>query len=93
MDIDTVNKVSSNINDAIDIIKYTYYKPICFQLYPKTENRKNWKLSAIADFFINLIKLDVKHQPGYIIGNISSYIVSFYIIYLIVKLTHFIALL
>ena len=79
--------------NKLDIIKYTYYKPICFQLYPKTENRKNWKLSAIADFFINLIKLDVKHQPGYIIGNISSYIVSFYIIYLIVKLTHFIALL
>jgi hypothetical protein len=71
--------------NKLDIIKYTYYKPICFQLYIKTENRQNWKLVKVAEFFINILKLDVAHRPGYIIGPIAMYIISFHIIYLILN--------
>lgn len=69
--------------NKLELIKYTYYKPLCFQLYIKTDNRNNWKLSKVADFFINLLQLEKKHQPGYTITTILSYMVSFHIIFLI----------
>ncbi len=73
--------------NKLNIIKYTYYKPICFQIYHLTENRKNWKLSKVSNFFINLLQLNKKHQPGFTIITILNYIVSLYIIYLIIKLS------
>lgn len=63
-----------NQNDLIwnkfNIIKYKYYKPLCFQLYTYTENLKNWKLSNIAYLFIKLVRLNKHHQPGFTILNI-----------------------
>lgn len=58
-----------------NIIKYKYYKPICFQTFPMTENIQNWSLSKLAIFFINMINLDKCHQPGYTVLNILSYII------------------
>ncbi len=73
-----------NIWNSLDILKFKYYKPICFQLFPITENIKNWPLSNLAIFFINILKLDKMHRPGFTILNIFGYIISFIILVLYV---------
>jgi len=67
----------------LSIIKYIYYKPLCFQLFERTENSKNWIFSEQVFKMIYFFKLDKNNYPGYHIGNIISYIVSFHIIYIL----------
>jgi hypothetical protein len=49
--------------------RYTYSKPLIYQLYPETENSKNWSPVFAFTFFvkqwIKLLKLDVQPEPGY----------------------------
>ncbi len=72
--------------NKLNIIKYSYYKSLCYQLFVKTENRQTWKFIEVLVYFIDLLQLDKTHQPGYSIGNIFNYIVSFHIIYLILNI-------
>lgn len=66
----------------LPIIKYIYYKPLCFQLFERTENSKNWICSEQLFKIINFVKLDKIHAPAYNIMNIISFIISFHLIYL-----------
>lgn len=68
--------------NKLSIIKYKYYKPICFQLFPETENQKNWTLHVnfitkkfikISIWFMKQLKMDTTHQPGYDILNMIGY--------------------
>ena len=66
--------------------RYIYYKPLCYQLFPETENSKNWLvyfyLSTIAKALIKIINLDKYIEPGYtIMYNFSVYI--FFVIILL----------
>lgn len=73
------NKIILNLDldwNDINIIKYIYYKPLCFQKFPQTENRSAWPLSSIIVPLLELLKLDKMHQPGYNILNILSKIIS-----------------
>jgi hypothetical protein len=53
--------------------RYMYHMPLCYQLFPVTDNSKNWgnqtpfmKLGGSIGFQIfQLIKLDVQVDPGY----------------------------
>ena len=55
--------------------RYNYYIPLCYQLFPKTENSKTWGIGygetfskinvLIFTFFIQLCKLDTQIEPGY----------------------------
>jgi hypothetical protein len=49
--------------------RYTYQTPLVYQLFPLTENRKQWAapnfILFLADFFIRLARLDVNVEPGY----------------------------
>jgi len=76
--------------------KYTYYKPLCYQLFPPTENSKHW---ADADIFTNglfalilknilkKLNLDQKIDPGYtIFYNFSKTIFYIFIIIIILIL-------
>ena len=49
--------------------RYTYSKPLVYQIYPETENSKNWMPVLGFTFFvkqwIKLLKLDVQPEPGY----------------------------
>lgn len=83
------NMMCDNVWNQLDIIKYKYYKPICFQTFPITENIKNWPLSTIAIFFIKKINLDKNHQPGYTIINILGYIIPIIILLLYVWFNQF----
>ena len=53
--------------------KYVYYKCLCYQLFPETENSQKWGGSNPIVYFlmsicgrkiIKLIKLDKKVEPG-----------------------------
>ncbi len=70
------------------IIKYKYYKPLCFQLFPSTPNQANWEVPEwflkFAIFSIKMLKLDVSYQPGFSILNIMGYI-PFIVLVLFIK--------
>ena len=63
---------SININDwdLANPICYHYYIPLCYQIFPETENRKHWGdvnfgLSNIGILSYQLFGVDKKAEPGY----------------------------
>jgi hypothetical protein len=77
-----LNKPNDMVWNDLNIIKYTYYKPLCFQIATETENSSNWILSSIIIKINKLLNLHKNYQPGYKIYNIISLIISFHLIYL-----------
>lgn len=68
--------------------RYIYKKPLCYQLFPETENSKNWKITALIFKFINKffdLKLDIStkgFETYYKIGH-NLYYTSILIVMLI----------
>lgn len=69
--------------------QYKYYTSLCYQLFPETENQKNWGnnwvehmiSSYVLIYFIKLLKLDIQVKPGYdIFEFISTFIVWFIVV-------------
>lgn len=64
-----------------NVYTYSYKIPICYQLFPMTENRKVWTKSPFQKYMINLIfgwlKLDTQYEPGF------TYIYNFSIFFTI----------
>ncbi len=50
------------IMNKFNIIRYGYYKPLCFQIFTETENRQTWKFKKLCVFFINLFKMGKTHK-------------------------------
>ena len=67
--------------------QYMYKIPLCYQLFPMTENRKNWFsvpiFSEFQDFLIYILKLDKNVEPGYSFFYNFSYIILIFLIFLI----------
>ena len=102
----TLNENLQNIKDW-DIYcnykfnqRYTYYIPLCYQLFPETENQKtwgNWEGSTFIDMYgvyifkqlLKLLQLDINVEPGYtilyIVSRIPFYLLLILIIWIIVK--------
>ena len=70
---------------------YTYYEPLCYQLFPETENQKHWGsdgnifFTYFAKMCVRLLGLDKTPEPGYtilyIIGKCLFYVyILFYIL-------------
>lgn len=88
-----INKINKkNIEDwdvylNFNFKRYNYYKPLCYQLFPETENSKNcinsfYIAGPIANTLFKILKLDEQIEPGYtIMYNFSIYL--FYIIVLL----------
>ncbi len=91
--IEIYNNGFSEPNDMIwnnlNIIKYSYYKPLCFQILLKTENRDAWITGKISVPLYEFFNLHKTHEPGYTVLNILSFIVSFIIIFIFIKLIIF----
>ena len=54
---------------------YMYNEPLCYQLFPETENQKYWGKNVVGTIklrLIKLLKLDVQVEPGYSIAYIAS---------------------
>ena len=67
-----------NIKDWDDylstkLLEYIYYTPLCYQLFPETENQKYWGeqnyvgyiLCKIMIAIYKFLKLDIQPEPGY----------------------------
>jgi hypothetical protein len=72
--------------------KYTYYTPLCYQLFPETENSKSWGKNnsnlinyckQLGPKIIRLLNLDKQVEPGYTIVYIFSKLIFWVIIVLI----------
>jgi hypothetical protein len=88
-----INKYEKNMkyaNDLIwnslNIIKYNYYKPLCFQLFGPTDNKNLWATGKIFVTLMNFLKMDITHIPGFNFLNIASFISSFIIIYIVINI-------
>ena len=72
---------------------YIYYTPLCYQLFPDTENSRHWGqnsyiayiLNYIAKIFIKILGLDKSIEPGYTIMYVLSKLLFFVLLYLIYK--------
>lgn len=73
--------------------RYTYYIPLCYQLFPKTENSQFW--GADDNFFIknikqsgftilHLLNMDVSPEPGFTILYIFSKILCIILLILFI---------
>ncbi len=77
-----INVQPDMVWNELSIIKYAYYKPLCFQLFEDTNNIKNWESYGYVYEIIKFLRLNKEHQFGYSIANILSYIVSFHLIFI-----------
>jgi hypothetical protein len=76
--------------------RYTYCEPLCYQLFPDTDNSNNWHkdnyifhmMSKLAKKILKLFKLDTQIEPGYSIFYILSKVFAFTIIILILVIIY-----
>ena len=93
-DQNTINDWDLDSNFQIHSRRYTYYKPLCHQTFPLTENRKTWFESSlfllIIDYVLKIFGLNKNVEPGYTIFNIISKFMLFisflFIVYLVAYL-------
>ena len=56
--------------------RYLYKEPLCYQLFPETENSKSWfnplGIATITKFILGALSLDTKVEPGYSIFYMFS---------------------
>jgi hypothetical protein len=59
--------IEKNINN-----KFFYYKPLCYQTFPETKNKKSWHekdgniyFSKLKNYVIKLLNLDNEPEPGF----------------------------
>ena len=74
--------------------RYTYYEPLVYQLFPMTENRKQWAAPDIALYFaaiyIRFFQLDTHTEPGYGFFYVGSKVLFYILIALPIILIAFI---
>jgi hypothetical protein len=82
----------NNVNDwdiymNMNMNRYMYYKPLCYQLFPNTENSKNWINGKFYLGILQFFNLDRTPEPGtsyiYILAKIFSFILFLFIILII----------
>ena len=77
--------ITNGVNDwdihlFFKTLTYIYYTPVCYQLFPATDNQKEWGihntfifiLGKIFVVFLQLLKLDTQPEPGYSILYVVS---------------------
>ena len=72
-----------NINSC-RYARYMYYRPICYQLVPETENQREWyNPGGIADLlklWMRILGIDKEVEPGYSICYLLSFLFFFIIL-------------
>jgi hypothetical protein len=71
--------------------RYMYCEPLCYQLFPDTDNSKNWHkdnyifhiIALLTKKGFNFIKLDTQVEPGYTIFYIFSKVFGFIILFIV----------
>jgi len=91
LNLDSYNIKDWDIYNFLNSRRYVYYRPLCYQLFPITENSQNWGkdnyiiylLSKVTRSIFNLYKLDKQIEPGYTFFYFFSKIFFFLILFLI----------
>jgi len=75
--------------------KYLYYKPLCYQLFPETENKKSWAekdgtflMSWIKNATIQVLGLDKHAEFGFFILYCLAKFLFFGFVFLVAYLTY-----
>ena len=81
---------------------YMYYKPLCYQTFPLTDNRKEWytvKESIFAPIFIMVLNtfiswtnLENEPEPGFTILYWIAKLIPFILLFLLLWILRFIPL-
>jgi hypothetical protein len=76
-----------DIYTNFNAIQYMYHTSLCYQLWPETENKKNWGnnwfekiIVFIMLYFLKLMKLDTQVQSGYNIMEFTSKFIFWFIV-------------
>jgi hypothetical protein len=88
--------LQENITDIVDwdyytfkkYARYMYHEPLCYQLFPETENQNNWEsffgLKYVLLYLIKLLQLDKKPEPGYtFFYNTSKVLYALIVIFIV----------
>ena len=86
-----LNNIEQNTIDDWDMYlnfkrissRFKYYKPLCYQLFPETENSKHWAIPSLREF-LKLLKLDTEPKFGFNFLEIFSRILFWVIIFVFV---------
>lgn len=94
-----VNQKDINDWDCYSFIhsrRYMYCEPLCYQLFPYTENSKDWgtssyflyTLAQIVKKFFKIFKLDTQAEPGYSFFYTFSTLFTFILLILILVIVY-----
>jgi hypothetical protein len=86
------------ISNSYSINKYMYYTPVCYQLFPETDNKKTWGgsskiaqcLSKITKVTISVLGLDKNIEPGYSIIYTTSKILPIILLIFLITIIYMI---
>ena len=85
-DFDTGKIIGSNGSLDSYLFKtvpiYMYHKPLCYQTFPMTENRKSWN-GIIPDTFIAWTNLENEPEPGFTILYWFAKLIPFVLLFLL----------
>jgi hypothetical protein len=80
---------------------YMFYKPLCYQIFPKTENRKNWTknvhpilkpfFNTVSDTIISCTNLENEPEPGFTILYWFAKMVPFLLFFLLLWILSYIS--
>ena len=88
--------IDNYVNNVIP--NYMYHKPLCYQTFPMTKNRKNWHkdggilgmiLKALDNGFITWTRLDQSPEPGFTIMYWVAKLIPFLLFLLVWILSYF----
>ena len=96
--LDYKDKMKDNLDTYISntIPLYMYHTPLCYQLFPMTENRKNWHKNSfpfskmLSDLFISWTNLENEPEPGFTILYFLAKIIPFLLLFLLVWILSYI---
>ncbi len=82
-----------DIHTNIIATKYAYHEPLCYQLFPETENSKTWINHFGGASFVKSLfktaKLDTQAEPGYTIFYLFSKCIFWFMIIAFVTFLYF----
>jgi len=84
-----------DIYTVLNCLKYNYYEPLCYQLFPVTENSKYWSnkyfmSGDISKFLLKKMNLDKSVKPGYPFFYAFSKILFYIIVIIFFVIIYFI---
>jgi len=72
-------------NTGINVEQFRYFKPLVFQKFPETDNKKEWEdIFQIKNFLLKFLNLEKSVEPGYTITYVFPYLIYFIILVIII---------